>query len=312
MSQNKEKGHTRWVSLADRLNPNRAAFDPEFKAKWRTLSKEERKRIIGEDQHAIQTLKDRGTESLSSHQFQADPDDHCETSPSAYAHVEPLLSRLAKKMHKPASDLKIYDPYYCAGAVKRHLGELGFPKVHNEPDDFYQVIAHKKIPTHDVIVTNPPYSGNHFEKLLDFLKENGKPFLLLLPQHFGQNICYANADWLQGNVFYVTPPERYHYWTPEGLRPSQKRGHCNLVLGNRNSPFPSFWFVSLAPVISKRKLFKKPPTLPNGGRIHSSLEDAESVSPTFNNDSGEDNTGLESSQNEEGRPQKKKKPKQTK
>jgi hypothetical protein len=27
----------RWASLADRLNPNRAAFDPAFKAEWSTM-----------------------------------------------------------------------------------------------------------------------------------------------------------------------------------------------------------------------------------------------------------------------------------
>ena len=29
-----------------------------------------------------------------------------------------------------------------------------------------------------------------------------------------------NISWLQQSIFYVTPTKQHHYWTPEGLRPT--------------------------------------------------------------------------------------------
>ena len=37
---------------------------------------------------------------------------------------------------------------------------------------------------HVQVVTNPPYSGAHPEQLLRWLRENGKPFMLLMPNYF--------------------------------------------------------------------------------------------------------------------------------
>ena len=37
--------------------------------------------------------------------------------------------------------LQIYDPYFCAGAVKRNLGHLGFKAVRNENEDCYKAQA---------------------------------------------------------------------------------------------------------------------------------------------------------------------------
>ncbi|MCP4748676.1 MAG: hypothetical protein GY874_21450, partial [Desulfobacteraceae bacterium] len=50
-----------WASLADRLNPNRPAFDAQLKHSWKSLSKKEKKRIITQDRKAIQALKSRAT-----------------------------------------------------------------------------------------------------------------------------------------------------------------------------------------------------------------------------------------------------------
>eukprot|EP00978_Attheya_sp_CCMP212_P004993 scaffold11004_cov38-Attheya_sp.AAC.2 len=238
----------RWASLANRLNPNRAAYDPEFKAAWKTVSKSERKIIIAEDRKAIQALKTRATATPLP--FQADPDDHCETSPLAYTHIVPLLNWIAQRLGKKPRDLEIYDPYYCAGGMVRHLNKLGFHRVYNKREDFYQVISQGQVPSHDVVVSNPPYSGDHFDKLLNFLSVSNKPALLLLPEHFSQNKSTLYSS--KTNCF-LTPPERYHYWTPEGMRPEQdekkkRKQHRNLVLGSRNSPFASHWFISMEPI----------------------------------------------------------------
>jgi hypothetical protein len=195
----------------------------------------------------------------------------------------------------------------------KHLGALGFDKVYNKAEDFYKVLAEKRVPKHDVVVTNPPYSGDHFDRLLNFLHANGKPFLLLLPDRFSRKECYraAESTWL--HAVFLTPPERYHYWTPEGLRPEEdkkKRKHRNLVLGSRNSPFSSHWFLSLAPLLSKEELLSlhQPSELelPSGCKLHGEVTEAEGAVPTFRgvvDDSG----GGDGPQSKKRRQKKKKK-----
>jgi len=262
----------RWASLADRLNPNRPSFDAQLKANWKTMSKKQRKRIIKEDKIAIAALKSRGTSQPLP--FTAEEDDHCESSPIAYTHIAPILQLIANRLDKKPCDLLIYDPYYCAGNMVDHLNKLGYNNVYNKCEDFYDVISKNQIPKHDVILTNPPYSGDHFHKLLTFLQNNNKPALLLLPEHFSKN---KSTLYKPDNFCFLTPPERYHYWTPEGMRhPKQKDGsskkrkqHCNLVLGSRNSPFASHWFISLEPIMSNDELV----SLVNDGKERVKLVD---------------------------------------
>jgi len=249
-----------WSSIADRLNPNRAAFDKEFQQRWKTLSKGERKKMLAADRTKIKALKERGHQELP---FEAETEDHCETSPTAYGHIIPLLQVLAKQLDKDPAQVRIYDPYYCAGGTIQHLTALGFPQVYNKAEDFYKVVADQQVPEHDVVVTNPPYSGDHFDRLLTFLEQNQKPFLLLLPSHFTKRPAYQKApSYVTQNLVFVTPPERYHYWTPEGRRRPRpndketKRKHRNLHLGSRNSPFCSYWFVSFMPLLSRKKVLK--------------------------------------------------------
>ena len=271
----------RWASLADRLNPNRPSFDAQLKANWKTMSKKQRKQIIKEDKIAIAALKSRGTSQQLP--FAAEEDDHCETSPVAYTHIAPILQLIANRLDKKPCDLLIYDPYYCAGKMVDHLNKLGYNNVYNKCEDFYDVISKNQVPTHDVILTNPPYSGDHFHKLLTFLQNNNKPALLLLPEHFSKN---KSTLYKAENFCFLTPPERYHYWTPEGMRPMQKeegskkrKQHKNLVLGSRNSPFASHWFISLEPIMSNDTLIslvddgKDDVKLVDGCRLYRKEED---------------------------------------
>ena len=88
--------------------------------------------------------------------FAAAEDDHCETAPEAYTHIAGALQQLAATLGVPAAELRIYDPFYCNGAVERHLAALGFPCVHNRNEDFYAVLQEGRVPPHDVVVTAPP------------------------------------------------------------------------------------------------------------------------------------------------------------
>ena len=120
---------------------------------------------------------------MSEHPFAADPGDHCETPIEAYADIAPLLRGLAFDLGKTPETLRIYDPYYCEGSVVRHLGSLGFSSVHNVNEDFYANIAAGTTPEFDVIVTNPPYSGDHVRKIVRYCRISGKPWFLCVPTY---------------------------------------------------------------------------------------------------------------------------------
>ena len=143
-----------WAPIADRLNPNRPAFDAALKERWPLLSKKQRRKLLKVDRQEIAAVKARSRNIV--HSFEAVPEDHCETSPTAYEDIVPVLRALAEALGKPASELRIYDPYFCAGAAQRHLAKLGFPRCHNVNEDFYLNLVSGNLPAHDVLLTNPP------------------------------------------------------------------------------------------------------------------------------------------------------------
>ena len=168
--------------------------------------------------------------------FETDYSDHFETPERAYQDVAPLLLAVAceraslhsgppRKRARTAVDgavavaaggaarleaeaaallrLVVYDPYFCQGAMRAALASaaaLSPSNVINENRDFYQYVAAGAVPPHDALVSNPPYSGEHKQKLFAHLLAEwrraaaaassgggraegaaGRPFLLLLP-----------------------------------------------------------------------------------------------------------------------------------
>eukprot|EP00873_Tetraselmis_striata_P018643 jgi/Tetstr1/438907/TSEL_027415.t1 len=184
----------------------------------------------------------RGTAQGLNYPFAVnDDDDHCETSPEAYADVEHILGKLADKLGKTRAELKIYDPYFCTGQVVNHLGQYGFADVYNRCEDFYQVIANGEVPEHDVVVTNPPYSADHMEKIIRFCTEQAKPWMLLLPNYVYMKDYFEPA--LRAGpkpvmAFYIAPTQRYYYWSPKGM----SRDNPKVRGDGRTSPFISFWY----------------------------------------------------------------------
>ena len=173
---------------------------------------------------------------VSSHPFTVDSADHCETPFEAYRDIEPFLFQLASSLGKTKETLKIYDPYFCEGSVKRHFERLGFPNVHNENEDFYATIREGRIPEHDVVVTNPPYSGEHMEKCVTWLGDNGKPWLLLVPNFVYKKTYFLDSiQKTDSELNFLVPKTRYDYWSPG--RQAEKV--------TRTSPFPSFWYLAL-------------------------------------------------------------------
>jgi hypothetical protein len=167
--------------------------------------------------------------------FETDKDDHCETSGEAYDDISAFLCRLASNLGKTPKELAIYDPYYCNGAVVRHLASRGFGNVYNRNEDFYRTIDEGRVPEYDVCVTNPPYSGDHIERMLKFCVESSKPFFCLVPNYVYTKPYY---DSLTANCrpFYLIPDNRrYEFWTPGGFRKQSDRE-------KKTSPFISFWY----------------------------------------------------------------------
>lgn len=176
--------------------------------------------------------------------FKASPEDHCETPMDAYEDIAPFLSFLAKCLGKEKSSLRIWDPYYCNGAVKEHFAKLGFRNVRNECEDFYRVLEDRRIPMYDCIVTNPPYSTepiDHVHRLVKTLCQQQKPWFVVQPNYVYMKPYweqYTSTKLMAPRPFFLTPhsPRKYKYKTPSGLR--------NIVSAQqlKTSPFVSMWF----------------------------------------------------------------------
>lgn len=188
-----------------------------------------------------------------SYPFVVDSSDHCETPLRAYKHISPLLEQIALLHGLSKCKLRIYDPYYCRGTVVERLRSLGFPQVHNVKQDFYRCIKDGRVPAHDVLLTNPPYSADHLFRILTYCchglmnaeelntkhKQQKKsltckPWLLLLPSYvyvkrwFGKMMKAANEI----PVFLCPRGEKYQYDSFYEQSGPEAR-----------SPFPSFWYI---------------------------------------------------------------------
>ena len=174
--------------------------------------------------------------------YPTESDDHCETPLSAYADVAPLLKKIAATMKMGTSDIRIYDPYYCDNAVARNLNDLGFTNVYNKKEDCYHVWDNRKrCPSYDILLTNPPYSGSHIEKLMKHLASSdthgNRCWFLLLPNWVHKK-PYFQAACAGMRPFFVVPRKRYIYIPPVSFREARKSD-----VQKKTSPWPSMWYV---------------------------------------------------------------------
>lgn len=166
--------------------------------------------------------------------YPAVDDDHWETPIEAYQDIVPLLTKLrddkkasslskGPKMTKTSdassSAFRIYDPYYCDGAVTRNFSNLGFPDVYNKKEDCYRIWSMHDTPDFDVLVTNPPYGD--IELLIRFLTSEAfgnRPWFLLLPAWVHRRDTFITGM-AEKNLhpFYLVPRERYVYSHPAKL-----------------------------------------------------------------------------------------------
>jgi hypothetical protein len=191
--------------------------------------------------------------------FPTDADDHCESPIDAYRDIVPLFTCLGTQLYSQnrSNELSIYDPYYCNGAVVRHLAVLGFPNVYNRKEDCYVTWAaswnerdsgnnNSIIHTMDALMTNPPYSGNHIEQLIEFVTSDAMvqsqtPWFLLLPQWVHKKNYYIQTTTAHPThpiqPFYLLPHKRYVYQPPPNFRSSRKSD-----VHKKSSPFVSMWY----------------------------------------------------------------------
>lgn len=210
------------------------------------------------DSSAVSSDEAAPTTSIQ-YPYQIHDDDHCETPRQAYEDISPLLQAVATAMGKSRATLRIYDPYFCEGSVVANLTSLGFADVYNKLEDFYEKIASNSVPDYDVLVTNPPYSGDNMARLVSFCVRSQKPWFLLLPNYVYMKDYYLRLFPLSGSgaaesgsgtsssgPFYVAPKQRYQYLTPKGRR-QQKSAKVT-------SPFPTFWYCSGGALLPRRSI----------------------------------------------------------
>lgn len=207
--------------------------------------------VDGDGTVVLDTEEEPRDEAAGTFPFVVDAADHCETPLRAYVDLAPVLEWLARAMGKEKCDLRVYDPYYCDGAVKRNLARLGFATCYNKREDFYARVAADTVPEFDVLVTNPPYAAtperDHVQSLLAFVACKRVPFFILQP-----NYCYVKPYYerivssLKGGprLLFLQPPmpRDYVYESPEGFRDVKSARR-------KTAPYITFWYCWLGPAI---------------------------------------------------------------
>ena len=242
-----------------------------------------------------QRERNRHADFLSAWPFETSYNDHFETPTAAYTHVMPILQRLnarrqrarastnsskkrPREMDEEEQQLRVYDPYYCEGAVVEALVKLGCAReqIIHANRDFYADVTADCVPPHDLLLTNPPYSGAHKQRLLEYLlarngvgsgastpprSGGGAPFLLLMPawvaatdywhafllalarSRTGETARAVAID--HGREEQLTPPPR-ELERVAGvfyLSPTERYSFTHpQATGSADAPFHSIWF----------------------------------------------------------------------
>jgi hypothetical protein len=232
------------------------------------------------------------------HPFKTNFNDHFETPVDALRDLLPLVEEL-RCLLRPScpENFSIYDPYFCAGTIRKHWTELGFPRFIHENRCFYQDIEDHKIPAYDMLITNPPYSDDHMQRLMEFLIASNKPWAMLVPDYTATKDWYVKlisgcfvpdphtlATSIKVGTNYVAAPPRASIL--DAGKPSAAVGvepvyvvssawydfkHPQGV-GHEKSHFKSFWiawFGKRTSDVMRAALAKQ---VPNGPRFISGLE----------------------------------------
>lgn len=137
--------------------------------------------------------------------------------------------------------MQIYDPFYCNGEIIDRFNDLGFTQVYNKPEDFYAVLKGGRVPNYSVLVSNPPFSGNHIRRLLEFAVSRPVPYMLLLPSNvflrpWFNEVMARSVTASKQIDFFLAPHERYSFEVPsqQQLLTVPSTGHIPMV---------TMWFI---------------------------------------------------------------------
>jgi hypothetical protein len=198
--------------------------------------------------------------------FETNYNDHFETPFQAYLDIKPVIDWLMNVRDADNPDIevkalvgssieishesnnnkcKIYDPYYCNGRTATLLKQLGYDNIIHANRDFYLDISNAKVPSHDIFITNPPYSDSHKTQCLHFCLQQlrksvntggGIPFLILMPAYVATKQYYRDLIMTgtdsSNDVLYLVPSTDYAYDHPENT-------------GKNYCPFKSLWFLGI-------------------------------------------------------------------
>eukprot|EP00980_Cylindrotheca_fusiformis_P003760 scaffold834_cov123-Cylindrotheca_fusiformis.AAC.7 len=200
-------------------------------------------------------------------EYKVDYNDHFETPKVAYEDILPLLDGVKQNRTQHI----LYDPYYCNGRSASLLRQLGFTRVIHAKRDFYADIKENKVPQHDTLVTNPPYSEDHKEKCIEFCikqyLEQKRAFFLLMPTYVAARNYFrqflTEHNFLE-DIAYLVPSKPYEYDHPEGT-------------GHAVPPFNSLWFIGIGKDNINR-IKESWVTSPGAPKLVTSLEELERLS----------------------------------
>lgn len=139
--------------------------------------------------------------------------DDRETPFRALADLLPILSALGNiYCQSNLLQLSIYDPYYCNGRIKIHLENLGLNSnlIQNEPTDCYAAQKNGKVKPFDILLSNPPYSGDHIRRCIHYSVKCQKPWALLLPSNVIHRSWFVE-EIKDSSILYVAPHSRYEF-----------------------------------------------------------------------------------------------------
>ena len=198
-----------------------------------------------------------GEELARRYPYETEYADHFETPLRAFADIAPLLERLGGPQSARAQ-VRVLDPYHCEGAAQSRLRSLGFKRARNPREDFYKSDLYRAFEeegegaafrgraaaSYDVLVTNPPYSSTHKERILALALASGRPWCLLLPAYVAEKAYYTTlTEAAAARPFFVQPRRRYDF------------DHV-LGAGHDHSHFESVWFVDAGEPRRTEALFR--------------------------------------------------------
>lgn len=111
--------------------------------------------------------------------------------------------------------------------------------MYNKNEDFYAAVSQKTTPEYDVLLTNPPYSGDHWDRLLEFGiyganagdgdgSGSSRPLFALMPDFiaersgFKQRAKLASKRW----VFLGPKEKAYRFAAPTLAAVSAPYSYC--------------------------------------------------------------------------------------